>query len=99
MSISEELATCIGFQWDEGNADKSLERHGVSDGECEQVFFNEPLLVAEDEAHSEGEQRCFALGQTETGRRIFVVFTIRNQLVRVISAREMTAQERRRYEG
>ena len=55
--------------------------------ECEQVFFNRPVVVAEDAEHSRQEERLFALGQTDAGRLLFVVFTIRRDLIRVISAR------------
>ena len=50
-----------GFQWDLGNARKSVEKHGVSQGEAEQVFFNEPLLVVQDVGHSLNETRLQAL--------------------------------------
>lgn len=92
------LAQCTGFQWDVGNAGKNWELHQVSQGECEQVFFNRPLLAAPDEAHSEHEPRYAALGQTDPGRRLAVVFTIRGTLVRVISARDMSRRERRIYD-
>jgi hypothetical protein len=45
-----------GFNWDEGNRGKNWDKHQVSDSECEQVFFNQPLLVFSDEKHSEEEQ-------------------------------------------
>lgn len=94
----EELYGCSGFQWDAGNADKNWIRHRVSQVECEQVFFNRPFAVHQDRQHSDEEDRFFALGQTDAGRRLFVVFTLRDQLIRVISARDMTARERRGYE-
>lgn len=99
MTIFDDLEGCIGFQWDEGNTDKNLEKHGVSDAECEQIFFNDPLVAGEDEEHSQDEPRGFALGHTDAGRHLFVVFTVRNQLVRVISARPMTQREQRRYQS
>jgi uncharacterized protein len=86
MGVVAKLQECVGFQWDDGNAGKSLEKHGVHDGECEEIFFNHPLIVGEDEEHSEDEPRGLALGQTNGGRYLFLVFTVRNQLVRVISA-------------
>lgn len=94
----EALAQCTGFQWDAGNAEKNWERHGVSRTECEEVFFNQPLLVVADEKHSKQEPRYFALGQTGFGRQLFVVFTIRDEFVRVISARPMSRRERKIYE-
>ncbi|MBI1967603.1 MAG: BrnT family toxin [Gemmatimonadetes bacterium] len=92
------MAQCTGFQWDAGNAEKNWELHQVSQAECEQVFFNRPLLVAPDVEHSEREPRYAALGQTSAGRRLAVVFTIRGTLVRVISSRDISRRERRIYE-
>src|SRR2546422_11650688 len=72
--------------------------HQVSQGECEQVFFNRPLVLAPDLEHSEREARYAALGRTHAARGLAVVFTIRGTLVRVISARDMSRRERRIYE-
>jgi uncharacterized DUF497 family protein len=96
--VVSALGDCIGFDWDRGNLDKNWKLHGVPFWECEQVFFNEPLLVVEDVSHSGVEKRYYALGRTDAGRRLFVVFTIRRNLVRVISARDMSRRERKRYE-
>ncbi len=94
----EELAACTGFQWDAGNIDKTRERHQVSAGECEQVFFQRPILIAPDREHSQDAPRYAAFGQTVVGRRLTIVFTIRDTLIRVISARAMSRRERRIYE-
>jgi uncharacterized DUF497 family protein len=89
----------IGFGWNEGNARKN-EQHGVTQAEAEQVFFNSPLLVLPDPKHSEAEPRFHALGTTHEGRRLHLTFTLRNeeQLIRVISARDMHRKERVIYE-
>jgi uncharacterized protein len=92
------LADFDGFDWDEGNRDKNWLRHGVTASECEEVFFNQPLVVASDEKHSEAEARYYVLGQTDAGRRLFLVFTPRGRLIRVISARDMNRNERHQYE-
>lgn len=94
MSIHERLAEVTGFQWDAGNVEKNWIRHAVSVAGCEQLFFNEPLVVASDEKHARAETRFHALGQTNDGRRLLVVFTLRDTLIRVISAREMSRRER-----
>ena len=86
-----------GFDWDKGNIEKNWERHKVSFVECEELFFNRPLVVAEDEMHSDSESRYYALGTTNEGRYLFVVFMIRANKVRVISARDMSRRERRIY--
>jgi uncharacterized protein len=93
----DELADCTGFEWDEGNAGKNWELHEVSRGEVEEIFFNRPLVVAPDAVHSRREPRFAALGRTEEGRRLSVVFTLRGTLIRVISARDMSRRERRIY--
>jgi hypothetical protein len=67
--------------------------------ECEQVFFNRPLVVAEDIQHSESEDRFFALGQSDSGRLLFVAYVLRGDKLRVISARDMTRREQKEYEG
>jgi hypothetical protein len=85
------------FQWDEGNSDKNWRRHQVTQPEAEQVFFNRPVLVADDPGHSAKETRYFALGRTAAGRLLSVVFTIRGELLRVISARPMSRRERTFY--
>jgi hypothetical protein len=51
-----------------------------------------------DEGHSATEARFYALGQTDAGRGLFVVFTIRGALIRVISARDMSRGERKEYQ-
>jgi uncharacterized DUF497 family protein len=92
------LEHCTGFQWDAGNSEKNWQSHGVSMAECEQVFFNEPLIVIGDNKHSQSEERYYVLGQTDDRRRLFIVFTIRSHLIRVISARDMSKKERGIYE-
>ena len=91
------LAACAGFDWDRGNAVKVWIRHQVSPGECEEAFFNAPFLVAWDEKHSQKEPGFYGLGQTDADRGLFLVFTIRGEPVRVISARDMSRRERREY--
>jgi uncharacterized DUF497 family protein len=99
MEIEDILQKCIGFDWDEGNLLKNWEKHRVSASECEQVFFNRPLVSLPDPAHFHVEPRFYALGQTDAARYLFVVFTVRHDLVRVISARDMSGKERKAYEG
>ena len=90
-------AEFLAFDWDAGNRDKNWARHRVSDSDCEEVFFNQPLVRRRDPSHSREEQRFCAFGQTDTGRRLFVTFTMRGKRLRVISARDMTRRERRFY--
>lgn len=95
-----DLDLIVGFEWDEGNARKN-EKHGVTMAEAEQVFFNAPLLLLDDQAHSIKEPRYHALGQTNDARRLHLTFTLRQraELIRVISARDMHRKERIVYEN
>jgi hypothetical protein len=88
-----------GFDWDAGNVRKN-ERHGVSQAEAEQVFFDLRLLVVADDKHSEAEPRFHGLGATLAGRLLHVTFTLRmdGTKIRVISARDMSRKERTHHE-
>lgn len=92
------LQHCKGFDWDMANINKSWHKHGVTWQECEQVFFHRPILVRDDEKHSQDEQRFYALGRTDQSRRLMLVFTIREDFVRIISARDMSQKEKKIYE-
>jgi uncharacterized DUF497 family protein len=95
--FKNRLSKCKGFEWDEGSLDKNWLKQRVSRLEIEQVFFNRPLLVAVDDQHSQKEQRYFALGRTDLERELFIVFTVRRDLIRVISGRGMSRRERKVY--
>ena len=92
-----ELDEIEGFDWDDGNRTKNWIKHQVSTAECEEVFFNLPLLYADDKQHSQEERRCYVLGQTNAERLLFIAFTIRTNKIRVISARDMSREERQAY--
>ena len=91
------LDRCTGFDWDEANVEKNWSSHRVTFWEAEEVFFNEPLLLRPDEVHSKLERRFMALGSTDAGRLLFMSFTVRRHLIRVISARDMTRREASTY--
>ena len=97
MDISKKLIKCIGFTWNKANAEKNWLKHNVTSSECEQIFFNTPLIVADDKKHSQKEARYYALGKTEKNGWLFIVFTIRKNHIRVISARNMNKKERQVY--
>lgn len=93
------LQRCTGFDWDESNIAKNWESHQVSHLEAEQVFFNHPLMVADDKKHSDKEKRWLLLGKTDAERLLSVIFTMRKKSrIRVISARDMSKKERVIYE-
>jgi len=86
-----------GFDWDQGNISKNREKHNVTPAQCEEIFFNMPLVVQMAEQHSTSEKRYFALGKTDADRPLFIAFAIRGKKIRVISARDMSRKERKVY--
>ncbi len=91
------LTQSEGFEWDEGNINKNWLKHKVSPAECEQLFFNRPIIIQDDTKHSEVEKRFYALGRTDSKRTLFIVFTVRSKRIRVISARDMSRKEKEVY--
>lgn len=92
-----DLDRIDGFEWDDGNRDKNLLKHDITTGEAEEVFNNLPLKLYDDPEHSEREQRYLAYGKTNAGKLLTVIFTIRENKIRVISARQMHKKERKEY--
>lgn len=86
------------FDWDTGNIQKNWDGHGVAWEECEDALMNNPLII-EDAKHSEYERRYIALGGTTSGRSLFIVFTLRYDKIRVISARDQHKKERSSHGG
>lgn len=86
------------FEWDEGNIDKSYQKHGITPNESEEIFLDEDLKVVSDVKHEQGEARFIALGRTSTGKILFTVFTMRRNKIRIISARIASKKERSHYE-
>ncbi|MGP8252852.1 MAG: BrnT family toxin [Terracidiphilus sp.] len=98
MGEKDPLAACTGFDWDGDNAVKNWERHRVTTEEAEEFFFHDPFVLRFDPAHSGREKRYWALGRTSRDRKLFVAFTIRRKLIRVISARDMNRREIEEYQ-
>ena len=86
------------FDWNKWNIDKNLIKHKVSAQECEEVFLNKPFFKSIPLTEGKIEQRYYAFGITDRKRKLTIVFTIRNNKIRVISARDMSREERRIYE-
>ena len=93
----ESFRHITNFEWDRHNAEKNWKKHGVKFSECEEVFFDPGLKVMPDDKHSLTENRWLALGKSKESRLLFLAFTERSGKVRVISARDMHAKERRAY--
>ncbi len=88
----------VAFDWDKGNLFKNKDKHSVTNKEAEEVFFNRPINIYRDVDHSQKEERYVAFGVTDSGRRLYLVFTIRADKVRVISVRDQSRKERNIYE-
>ncbi len=61
-----ELPKPVEFAWDDGNANKNLVKHKVSNQECEEIFVVGRLIFAEDFLHSKSEIRYIAVGPSKT---------------------------------
>jgi uncharacterized protein len=86
------------FDWDENKAVSNLLKHGVSFEEAKTVF-DDPLYVDfYDPAHSEEEDRYLIVGESSQRRLLIASYTERGNLIRLISAREVTRTERKVYE-
>jgi len=92
------LQAISGFEWDAGNKQKSLVKHEVSNEECEESFFDYNKEIQKDNLHSINEKRYVLIGQTKQNRLLYIVFTIRKDKIRVISARDINKKERKLYE-
>jgi uncharacterized DUF497 family protein len=95
--VADPLDQCTGFDWDEANVHKNWELHQVTPEEAEDAFFHQPLVVRSDVRHSQREKRHYALGHTGRGRLLFIAFTVRRNLIRVISVRDMNRKEQDFY--
>ena len=89
----------MDFEWDPEKGEVNLERHGVAFNEAVTVFGDPLEVTISDPDHSEDERRFLSLGKSDAGRLLVVAYTERGTRIRIISARETTARERRAYEG
>lgn len=92
------LKEVSSFEWDKGNKIKNLTKHFVSQDECEEAFFDLNRKIQKDLLHSKSEERYVLLGHTKYKRLLYIVFTIRKEKMRVISARDINKKERKLYE-
>lgn len=97
LDVAALLASVEGFEWDAGNTSKNVLGHGVTQGEAEEMFFIAPIILLEDEKHSAVERRFLIFGPTGAGRLLTAAFTVRRLRIRIISVRDMSRLERRRY--
>jgi len=86
------------FEFDPAKAAGNLRKHGVSFADAEGVFAD-PLALHRADPDAEGEERFVAVGEDWLGQVMVVVYTLRNEAIRLISARRATAAEKRTYES
>ena len=96
--MENQLITPLSFEWDENNKTKNWNKHKVEFKECEEIFSNRPLKTYKDVKHSQNENRFVALGITNRNRGLYLVFTVRKDKIRIISARDISRKERNLYE-
>jgi uncharacterized DUF497 family protein len=88
----------LSFDWDVWNQQKNEVKHGISRAEAESVFFDPALSIFEDLKHSQQEKRWIAYGKSSYHQVLMIAFTVRNNKVRIISARKAAKKERSVYE-
>ncbi len=88
----------IRFEWDTAKASENLKKHSVSFESACEVFFD-PFLQVVDVEVIEGEQREAVIGLTLEWKTFYVVYLLREETVRLISARLTTKAERQNYEN
>ena len=87
----------MSFQWDPRKAGRNLKKHGIDFADAATVFEDEMALTMED-PDAEGESRFVTVGKDAVGRLLTVVYTWRENDIRLISARKATTRERQAYE-
>lgn len=97
MHLDFFLTSIKGFDWDHGNTEKNWIKHQVRKEECEEMFFNKPLRIFDDSVYSKNEKRYGALGKTNAGRRLAIIFTVRKDMIRIISARNQGKKDSMLY--
>lgn len=94
-----DLTKLEEFDWDGGNINKNWVKHEVDNKECEEIFADENMKIFSDPKHSQDEEWFAIFGKSVNGRLLTAVFTIRNNKIRIISARDQDRQERKIYEN
>lgn len=89
-----KLPVPLSFDWNKGNLDKNWLKHKVSFREAEEIFFDRFLKIFEDKKHSQKESRLVAYGITNKDRKLAVIFTLREEKIRIISARNQNKKRK-----
>lgn len=89
------LLECIReFEWDAHNKNKNFLKYRVTDQECEEIFFDDRKKNLKDALHSSRETRYVVIGRTRQQRLLFMACAIRDNKIRIISARDLNKKER-----
>jgi len=88
----------LTFEWDDEKRLANLRKHGVEFADAATAFDDDQAITVRDE-DSEGEERFVTLANDALGRLLVIVFTWREERIRLISARKATRRERKHYEG
>ena len=88
----------MNFEWNENKAASNLRKHSGSFDDATTIFGDPLAITFSDQTHSESEDRYLTFGRSADGRFIVVAHTDRDDRIRLISAREMTRNERSDYE-
>ena len=86
------------FKWDDRKAKLNLQKHGIQFFEAVSVFQDELSITIVDSSHSRAEERFIEIGRSTNGQLLIVVYTERDNHIRIISCRKATAAERKNYE-
>jgi len=87
------------FEWNEDKAEKNFRKHNVAFEEAATIFDDPFFIIFKDPAHSFRELRFIIIGMSDKLRPLFVSFVEQESRTRIISARELTAKERKDYEN
>jgi uncharacterized DUF497 family protein len=89
----------LSFEWDEAKSKQNVRKHGVSFPEAQTVFFDDHAVEFYDDLHSEWENRFLLLGRSSRSRILLICYCLRapGSVIRLISARKATSNERRHY--
>jgi uncharacterized DUF497 family protein len=86
------------FEWDAEKDHLNQDKHGVSFDEASTVFGDPFALTIDDPDHSVEENQFLTTGYSERQRLLIVAHVDRDERIRIINARDVTATERRTYE-
>lgn len=86
------------FEWDDNKSAENKDRRGFTFDDVITVFLDEERMTILDDRYEYGEERWTTLGEIE-GRLFAVTFTMRDEVIRIISARKANKRERKRYDG